>query len=76
MVLPRETSEDVESNTIPDKAVTPDATSPSDNKSATPETATARKGRGKRRPRKYILKEDYIDIIRDAFWESKPWILT
>jgi hypothetical protein len=28
-----------------------------------------------RKPKKYILKEDYIDIIKDAFWESRPWIL-
>ena len=28
-----------------------------------------------RKPKKYVLKEDYIDIIKDAFWESKPWIL-
>ena len=31
--------------------------------------------RAKKRPKKYILKEDYIDIIKDTFWESKPWIL-
>jgi hypothetical protein len=28
-----------------------------------------------RKAKKYVLKEDYIDIIKDAFWESRPWIL-
>jgi ribosome-binding protein aMBF1 (putative translation factor) len=34
-----------------------------------------KKGRAKRRPKKYVIKEDYCDIIKDAFWEAKPWIL-
>ena len=34
-----------------------------------------KKGRGKKKARKYVLKEEYIDIIKDTFWESKPWIL-
>ena len=34
-----------------------------------------RSPKAKKRPRKYVLKEEYIDIIKDTFWESKPWIL-
>jgi hypothetical protein len=33
------------------------------------------RGRGKRGAKKAVLKEEYVDIIRDAFWDSKPWIL-
>ena len=40
-----------------------------------PDSTSAKKGRAKRRPRKYILKEEYVDIIKDAFWNSKPWLL-
>jgi hypothetical protein len=34
-----------------------------------------KKGRAKRRPKKYVIKEDHCDIIKDTFWEAKPWIL-
>jgi len=46
----------------------------SDNKSAII-PISLKKFRAKRRPKRYVLKEEYIDIIKDAFWESKPWIL-
>lgn len=36
---------------------------------------TPRKSRTKKRQRKAVLKEDYLDIINDIFWESRPWIL-
>jgi hypothetical protein len=35
----------------------------------------SKKSRAIKRTKKYIVKEEYIDIIKDAFWESKPWIL-
>jgi hypothetical protein len=55
------------------------ASRPSENDGKpTPTTTlnTSKKGRPKKRPKKYVVKEDYIDIIKDAFWESKPWILS
>jgi hypothetical protein len=36
---------------------------------------TSRKSRTRKRQRKAVLKEDYLDIINDIFWESRPWIL-
>lgn len=71
------TPESSVSDTPSDKQiVTPDPTAFSDSKPAIPpDNTSAKKGRVKRRPRKYILKEEYIDIIKDAFWNSKPWIL-
>lgn len=38
-------------------------------------TVTKSKNGRTRKPKKYILKEDYLDIIKDAFWETRPWIL-
>jgi hypothetical protein len=35
-----------------------------------------KKGRTKRRPKRLVLKEDYIDIIRDDFWDAHASILT
>lgn len=35
----------------------------------------AKRGRTRKRGRKWVVKEDYIDIIKDQFWESKPWLL-
>lgn len=34
-----------------------------------------KKQKPKKRSKKMVIKEDYIDIIRDDFWNSKPWIL-
>ena len=33
------------------------------------------KKRARRRTKKSVLKEEYIDIIKDAFWDARPWIL-
>ena len=57
-----------------DKQTLSDQRSHSDAKSATIPNIV-KKNRGKRRPKRYMLKEEYIDIIKDAFWVSKPWIL-
>ena len=40
-----------------------------------PDAAKAKRGRTRKRGRKWVVKEDYIDIIKDQFWESKPWLL-
>ena len=40
-----------------------------------PDAAKAKGGRTRKRGRKWVVKEDYIDIIRDPFWDTKPWIL-
>ena len=34
-----------------------------------------KKGRAKRKQKRYVIKEDHCDIIKDAFWLAKPWIL-
>ena len=34
-----------------------------------------RKQKPKKRSKKMVIKEDYIDIIRDDFWNSKSWLL-
>jgi ribosome-binding protein aMBF1 (putative translation factor) len=58
---------------------TPESTEPETSStqpnSAPSDTQKAKKGRTRKRPKKYVLTEDYIDIIKDAFWDSKPWIL-
>ena len=35
----------------------------------------AKKGRTKRRPKRLVVKEEYIDIIKDDFWDSHSSIL-
>ena len=35
----------------------------------------SKKGRTKRRQKRQVLKEEYIDIIKDDFWDSHPSIL-
>lgn len=43
--------------------------------SESPDATKVKGGRTRKRGRKWIVKEDYIDIIRDPFWYTKPWIL-
>jgi hypothetical protein len=40
-----------------------------------PEETNVKRGRTRKRGKKWVVKEEYIDIIKDPFWESKPWIL-
>jgi len=40
-----------------------------------PDAAKTKGGRTRKRGRKWVVKEDYIDIIRDPFWDTNPWIL-
>ena len=35
----------------------------------------SKRGKSRKRGKKWVVKEDYIDIIKDQFWESKPWLL-
>jgi hypothetical protein len=37
--------------------------------------AKPKKSKPKKRGKRFILKEEYIDIIKDAFWNERPWIL-
>jgi hypothetical protein len=38
-------------------------------------TSKNKKPRSKKRPKKYIIREDYVDIIKESFWDSRPWLL-
>jgi tRNA(His) guanylyltransferase len=40
-----------------------------------PPSSPQKKQKPKKRSKKMVIKEDYIDIIRDDFWNSKPWIV-
>jgi len=62
---------------------TPESTEPetsptasSNDTASSPNNAQkVKKGRTRKRAKKYVLTEAYIDIIKDTFWDSKPWIL-
>jgi hypothetical protein len=69
--LPHEQEVSVTPTIASDESTESVAASPSEPLDA----AKEKRGRTRKRGKKWVLNEDYIDIIRDPFWDTKPWIL-